>query len=111
MVPEWNPQVALDALYTGPSKKDGNLRFLACESTGAKVISIESGLASVELQGGCGGCGTVSVYDLILPTLKAFPEINVVHVYDPSGKSQIEGPKIDSRPAWFRTLIIIFYLN
>ena len=103
MVPEWNPQVALDALYSGPSKKDGNLRFLACESSGAKVTSIEAGLASVELQGGCGGCGTVSVYDLILPTLKAFPEINVVHVYDSSGKSQIEGPKIDSRPALFRT--------
>ena len=99
MVPEWNPQVALDALYAGPSKKDGNVRLLACESTGAKVTSIEKGVARVDLQGGCGGCGTVSVYDLILPTLKAFPEINVVQVYDPSGKSQIEGPKTDSRPA------------
>ena len=48
--PEWNPQVALDALYAGPSKKDGNLRFISCESTGAKVTSIESGLASVELK-------------------------------------------------------------
>ena len=28
-----NPQVALDALYAGPSKTDGNLRLLACEST------------------------------------------------------------------------------
>lgn len=99
MVPEWNPQVALDALYIGPSKKDGNLRLLACESTGARVTSIEAGLARVELQGGCGGCGTTSVYDLILPTLKTFSEINVVHLYDPSGKSQIEGPKMDSRPA------------
>ena len=99
MVPEWNPQVALDALYAGPSKKDGNLRLLACESTGAKVTSIEAGLARVDLLGGCGGCGTTSVYDLILPTLKEFPEINVVHVYDPRGKSQIEGPQIDSRPA------------
>ena len=89
--------VALDALCW--VKTDGNLRLLACESTGAKVTSIESGLASVELQYGCGGCGTTSVYDLILPTLKAFPEINVVHVYDPNGKSQIEGPKMDSRPA------------
>ena len=99
MVPEWNPQVALDALYIGPSKKDDNLRLLACESTGARVTSIEAGLAKVELQGGCGGCGTTTIYDLIIPTLKSFPEISVVHVYDPHGKSQIDGPTTDSRPA------------
>lgn len=99
MVPEWSPQVALDALYVGPSKKHGNLRLLACESTGAKVTSIEAGLAKVELQGGCGGCGTTSIYDLIVPTLTAFPEISVVHLYDANGKSQIDGPTENSRPA------------
>lgn len=99
MVPEWSPQVALDALYAGPSKKDGGLRLLACESTGAKVTSIEGGLAKVELQGGCGGCGTTSIYDLIVPTLTAFPEISVVQLYDANGKSQVDGPTENSRPA------------
>ena len=99
MVPEWSPQVALDALYAGPSKKNRDLRLLACESTGAKITSIEAGLAKVELQGGCGGCGTTSIYDLIVPTLTVFPEISVVHLYDANGKSQIDGPTENSRPA------------
>ena len=99
MVAEWSPQVALDALYVGPLKKDGDLRLLACESTGAKITSIEAGLAKVELQGGCRGCGTTSIYDLIVPTLTVFPEISVVHLYDANGKSQIDGPTENSRPA------------
>ena len=98
-VEEWNPQIALDSLYKGPSNQEQGLRFIGCDSTGAKVQTIESGIAKVQLNGGCGGCGTISVYDLLLPTLKAFPDIDVVQLYDSRGKSQIEGLNMDSRPA------------
>ena len=98
-VPKWTPQIALDSLYKGPSSGENELRFLRCGSTGAKIKTVEDGVAKVQLEGECGGCGTTSVYDLILPTLKSFSEINVIHLYDSSGKSQIEGPTIDSRPA------------
>ena len=98
-VPEWTPQIALDSLYKGPSSDESGYRFLACGSTGAILKGVEHGVAKVQLLGGCGGCGTTSVFDLILPTLKSFPEINVVHLYDANGKSQIEGPTSDSRPA------------
>ena len=97
-VPEWTPQIALDSLYKGPSTEEG-LRFLACGSTGAKLQTLEDGVAKVKLEGECGGCGTMSVYDLILPTLKAFPEIEVVQLYDANGKSQVDDPGADSRPA------------
>lgn len=97
-VEEWTPQIALDSLYEGPLPHEEAWRLIDCGSTGAKLQTIQDGLAKVVLQGACGGCGTMSVYDLIVPTLKTFPEINVVHLYDPSGKSQIEGPKLDSRP-------------
>lgn len=98
-VPEWTPQIALNSLYKGPSRDETGLRFLNCGSTGATVKTVEDGLAKVQLEGECGGCGTTSVYDLILPTLKSFSDINVVHLYDARGKSQIEGSTIDSRPA------------
>ncbi len=98
-VPSWTPQIALDSLYQGPSKEETGLRFIGCGSSGAKLQAVESGVAKVQLEGDCGGCGSLSVYDLIVPTLKAFHEINVVQLYDSSGKSQIEGAQIDSRPA------------
>ena len=98
-VAEWTPQMALDSLYKGPSKREEGLRFIDCGSTGAKVQAIDSGIATVQLEGECRGCGIMSVYDLLVPTLKVFPEIDVVQLYDSHGKSQIEGPKVDSRPA------------
>jgi len=98
-VDKWTPQTAIDSLYEGPSKEEEGLRFIDCGSTGAKLQTVESGVAKVQLEGDCGDCGTMSVYDLLLPTLKAFPEIDVVQLYDSRGKSQIEGPKVDSRPA------------
>lgn len=97
-VEEWTPQVALTALYEGPLESEQGLRMLKCSSTGAKLQAIDSGVAKVQLEGGCGGCGTLSIYDLLVPTLKAFSEIDVVQLYDANGKSQVDDPKTDSRP-------------
>ena len=96
---KWTPEVAIETLYKGPTETEEGLRFISCESTGASVQSIENGIAKVHLRGGCSGCGTLSVYDLLVPTLKAFPDISVVQMYDPSGKSQIDSINEDSRPS------------
>lgn len=95
----WNPQLAVDSLYNGPLDTESDLRFIACQSTGATIQSIEEGVAKVQLNGGCGGCGAQTVADLIEPTLLAFDSISVVQIYDPQGRTQLEGPKISSRPA------------
>ncbi len=94
----WTPQEALNVLYKGPTDTEKSLKLLTCNSTGAVVKSIDKGLATVQLEGGCGDCGSLSIYDSIVPTLKAFPEIEVVHLLDPSGKSQIDSPSEDARP-------------
>ena len=96
---EWTPQIALERLYEGPDKGEKGLRFLSCGSTMAKLRSLEDGVAKVQLEGGCQGCGTLSIYDLIVPTLKSFPKIETVQLYDANGKSQVDDAKMDSRPA------------
>lgn len=95
----WNPQLALDALYNGPLETETTVRFLACESTGASIQSIKDGVAVVNLKGGCGGCGAQTVADLIEPTLLEFDNISVVQIYDPQGRTQMEGPNLPSRPS------------
>ena len=96
---KWTPEIAIETLYKGPTETEKGLRFISCESTGASVQSIENGIAKVQLTGGCSGCGTLSVYDLLVPTLKEFSTISVVQMYDPSGKSQIDSINEDSRPS------------
>ena len=94
-------QKALDVLYQGPnqSSEEKNLSLLTCESTGANILSIENGLARVQLQGGCSACGSMSIYDSIVATLTQFPSIKTVHVLDPQGKTQADSNTTHARPA------------
>ena len=93
------PQVVLDALYAGPLESEKGLVLTRCQSTGAKVLSLDNGVLSVQLEGGCGGCGTHSIYDLMLPTVLQLDSVSVLHLYDPQGKSQIESSSESARPA------------
>ena len=95
----WTPQEVLDLLYTGPLETESTLQLMACQSTGAKILKIVDQVATVQLEGGCGGCGSQSIYDLILPTLTQFSEISAVQLLDPQGRSQIDDPTQSSRPA------------
>lgn len=94
----WTPQSALDALYNGPLDSESGLQFIACQSTSATIQSIEDGVAKVQLNEACGGCGTQTVADLIEPTLLEFDAISVVQIYDPQGHTQLDDPKKSSRP-------------
>ena len=94
------PERALLVLYEGPTEEEAErgIGFLSCGSTGAKLISLEKGLAIVQLEGSCGGCGALGIYDSILATLKQFSTISYVHVLDPQGKTQKVSLTQDARP-------------
>lgn len=94
------PEDALKALYGGPRQEENTEREgliqMNCESTGATLHHIENGLAYVQLLGGCGGCGSHTIYDEIRATLKEWPDINDVVLFGPNDtvKTNISEPKI-----------------
>ena len=92
-------QNAINALYEGPNSSEDSLTLLSCASTGAQILSLKQGLAKVQLQGDCSGCGSMSIYDSIVATLKNLPSVQTVHVLDPQGKTQADGDTIDARPS------------
>lgn len=93
---ELSPQILIDALYQGAEKE--GLVVTKCQSTGAKVISLEEGILSIQLEGGCGGCGSHSIYELLEPTLLQLPNVSVLHVADPAGNFMMDSPRANSRP-------------
>ena len=104
-VDQWTPEVALNLLYEGPTDEEKEYQLLKCKTTGAVIKEIREVphgfLAVVHLLGDCGGCGTQSIADLIEPTLLQFDGINIVHLYDPLGRTQMDddAPFLTSRPA------------
>ena len=92
---------ALVELYKGPTaeEKEAGLVFLSCGSTGARLLSIQKALATVQLEGECGGCGAVGVYDSIVSSLKQFPTVSYVHLLDADGQTQAISKTQDARPA------------
>ena len=82
--PEDGPQAALNQLYLGPKTDESGLVLTACGTTGARILQIENGVAHVQLEGNCGGCGTHSIFDSIQATLKAWPEVTTVVGFGPN---------------------------
>ena len=93
-------QFALQQLYAGPTETETQrgLELIKCETTGATLLSVKDGLATVRLQGSCGGCGALGIYDSIVKTLKQFPKISYVHVLSPQGNTQRISDRTDARP-------------
>ena len=94
-------QFALDVLYSGPKEADKKrgLYLDRCGSTGAKIVSIAEGLATIQLQGKCTPCGAIGIYDSIVKTAKSSQAISAVHLLDPNGKTQKTSLSEDARPA------------
>ena len=92
-------QQSLKHLYKGPKATESSLTLIHCQSSDAQIQSIQNGLIRVQLLGECGSCGSMSIYDSIVATLKQFPFIETVHVLDPQGNTQSDGDNIDARPA------------
>jgi hypothetical protein len=95
-------QGALNAIFAGPSPAERARGLAAVRSgaTGATLVRISDGVAHVRLQGRPASNGaTVTVATLIMPTLKQFPSVDYVKLYDPSGHTQQPTGRRDSIPA------------
>jgi hypothetical protein len=92
---------ALQRLFAGPTQAERarSLRFVASKATGFKNLRIRHGVARVQLTGGCSSGGsTFTVANLIRPTLKQFPSVHWVKIYDPSGHTERLFGHTDSIP-------------
>jgi hypothetical protein len=94
---------ALHRLYAGPTQAEraNGLRLLRSGSTGFTNLSIsDSEVARVQLKGGCNSGGaTVTVANEIMPTLRQFPTVSWVKIYDPQGTTENPTGLSDSIPA------------
>ena len=91
----------LQRLFAGPTQAERalGLRFVASKATGFKNLRISNGVARVQLTGGCSSGGsTFTVVNEIRPTLKQFPSVHWVKIYDPSGHTERPYGHTDSIP-------------
>jgi hypothetical protein len=93
---------ALQELFAGPTAGE-QLAGLAVERSGATGftgLSIEDGTARVTLVGGCDSRGsTMTIGNLLVPTLKQFPTVDHVKIHGPDGHTDSPDGPGDSIPA------------
>lgn len=92
---------ALQRLFAGPTQAEyaDGLRFTASGATGFSKVTVRDRIARVHLKGACDSRGaTFTVADEIRPTLKRFPSIHWVKIYDSAGHSQRPSGRSDSIP-------------
>jgi hypothetical protein len=101
-VPAARPFVgSLDRLFAGPlpSEQADGLRLLRSRARGFTALRIDDGVARVRLTGNCSSGGsTVSIAGEIMPTLREFPTVDWVKIYDPSGHTENPHGHTDSIP-------------
>ena len=92
----------MDRLFAGPlaSEKADGLRLLRSRATGYADLALADGVARVRLTGGCNSDGsTVTVAGEIMPTLRQFPSVDWVKIFDPAGSTGNPTGNTDSIPA------------
>ena len=92
----------MDRLFAGPlvGEHEHGLRLLRSRARGFTGLSIADHIARVRLTGGCSSGGsTVSVAGEIMPTLRQFPSVDWVKIYDPAGHTEQPSGRTDSIPA------------
>jgi hypothetical protein len=92
---------ALQRLFGGPTvaERAGGLTMVRSGATGATISSISDGVARVRLAGGCdSGGSTITIASEIMPTLKQFPTVRWVKIYDPAGRTERPTGRSDSIP-------------
>jgi hypothetical protein len=91
----------MDRLFAGPlpSEETQGLRLLTSEATDFTALSISNRVARVQLTGGCSSQGsTASIAGEILPTLRQFPTVDFVKIFDPAGTTERPTGLSDSIP-------------
>jgi hypothetical protein len=106
--PVWRPVIppatargALQRLFAGPTQaeKAQGLRFVASKATGFSKVTVKKGIARVYLTGRIdSGGSTFTIADQIRPTLKQFPGVRWVKIYDAAGRTQQPYGPSDSIP-------------
>ena len=104
----WRPAIApalarqaLERLFAGPTAAEyaNGLRMVRSEATGFTNLSISSGIARVQLTGGCDSHGsTFTIANEIMPTLKQFASVDYVKIYGPRGYTEQPTGNSDSIP-------------
>ncbi|GAA1695193.1 hypothetical protein GCM10009733_108530 [Nonomuraea maheshkhaliensis] len=92
---------ALQRLFAGPTQaeKAQGLRFVSSKATGFSKLTVKRGVARVHLTGRLSGAGSAfTIADEIMPTLKQFPSIKYVKIYDARGHTQQPYGPSDSVP-------------
>jgi hypothetical protein len=74
-------------------------RFVSSGATGFKILSIRDGVARVQLLGKISSGGsTFTVASEIMPTLKQFPSVHWVKIYDQNLRTERPSGHSDSIP-------------
>jgi hypothetical protein len=102
-VPAAAPATAvLHHLFAGPTSAERarGLRTVRSGATSFTRLRIsDSKVARVQLTGGCSSGGsTFTIANLIQPTLKQFPNVRWVKIYDPQGRTEHPTGRRDSIP-------------
>jgi hypothetical protein len=101
VLPQSPARAVLDRLFAGPlnSERAAGLRLLRSGATGLTGPTIRDGVARVRMTGGCSSGGsTVTLAGEVTPTLKQFPSVRWVKIYDPSGHTEHPRGHTDSIP-------------
>jgi hypothetical protein len=91
----------MQRLFAGPTQAElaRGLRFVSSGATGFKNLTIRDGVARVWLTGQLSSGGsTFSVASEIMPTLKQFPSVRWVKIYDQNGQTERPSGHSDSIP-------------
>jgi hypothetical protein len=91
----------MDRIFAGPLPAEyaNGLRVLLSGATGFSNLTISNTVARVRLTGGCSAAGsTASIAGEIMPSLRQFPTVDYVKIYDPSGHTERPNGLSDSIP-------------
>jgi hypothetical protein len=92
---------AMQRLFAGPTQAEQarGLKFVSSGATGFKILSIRGGVARIQLTGKLSSGGSAStIANEIMPTLKQFPSVHWVKIYDASGHTERPFGPSDSIP-------------
>jgi hypothetical protein len=92
---------ALQRLFAGPTQAElrTGFAFVSSGATGFKNLSIRDGVARVQLTGKpSSGGAAFTVANEIMPTLKQFPSVHWVKIYDQYGHTERPSGHSDSIP-------------
>jgi hypothetical protein len=92
---------AMQRLFAGPTQAElaRGLKFVSSGATGFKILGIRDGVARVQLLGKISSGGsTFTIANEIMPTLKQFPSVHWVKIYDARGHTERPFGHSDSIP-------------